>query len=65
MTHSENEDPTDGHRAAWHAMASSQGLVCVLCGRVPRLERRPDFFDTGLCRDCDAELHTPDGVEAR
>ena len=55
-----NRDPmnqyTDTHRALWRAKAMSQGIVCVVCGRVPRLERRPAFFDTGLCRACASEL---------
>jgi hypothetical protein len=55
---------TDAHRAMWHALASSQGLVCLICGRVPRLERRPDFYDTGLCRDCAPDVPATEEVEA-
>lgn len=56
-THDPNADEiTAAYRAIWHAKAIGQGLVCVICGRVPRLERRPEFFDTGLCAACDTEL---------
>jgi hypothetical protein len=51
-----NEKPTDSQRAIWHDKASSQGLVCVICGRPPALERRPAFYDTGLCEACAGEL---------
>jgi hypothetical protein len=31
---------------------------------VPALERRPAFYDTGLCRLCDGELSEEASVEA-
>ena len=43
-------------RIAWRIMAKSQGLVCLICGKVPAWERRPEFYDTGLCRGCAEEL---------
>lgn len=58
---SDTTDLTEIHRALWHVKASSQGLVCLVCRRVPCLERRAAFFDTGLCMVCDADLdETPD-----
>ena len=58
-----NDEYTDAHRAIWHNKASSQGLVCVICGRVPALERREAFYDTGLCRFCAGELDEETAAE--
>ncbi len=43
-------------RTAWRLKAKIQGLVCLVCGKIPALERRPEFYDTGLCRGCADEL---------
>jgi RNA polymerase-binding transcription factor DksA len=47
---------TEAQRAGWQAQAARQGLVCVVCGQTPKLERRHAFYDTGLCADCAGEL---------
>lgn len=43
-------------RAAWRTRAAAQGLVCFVCGEIPDLERRGEFYDTGLCGACASEL---------
>jgi hypothetical protein len=53
---------TPAQQALWHAKAASQGLVCLICGRVPTLEHRHAFYDTGLCTSCASEI-APDGAE--
>jgi hypothetical protein len=50
-------------RIAWKLKATSQGLVCLICGKVPMLERREVFYDTGLCRVCAGE-DEPDTTSA-
>lgn len=50
-------DVTDVTRRAWRQMALGQGLVCVVCKNVPKLERRGEFFDTGLCARCSTEIN--------
>lgn len=47
---------TESERKAWRDRAAAQGLVCVVCGEIPKLERRPEFYDTGLCRSCATDL---------
>jgi hypothetical protein len=44
-------------RAAWRTRAAAQGLVCLVCGEIPALERRAAFYDTGLCGACAHEIH--------
>ena len=39
-------------RRAWRIKAAAQGLVCIICCKVPSLERREEFYDTGLCAAC-------------
>jgi hypothetical protein len=62
----DNPTPTNTQQRAWQLKAASQGLVCLVCGRVPALERRPLFYDTGLCRDCaeEQELEQANGSRA-
>lgn len=47
---------TEEQRKAWRRAARGQGLVCLLCGEPPALHRRHEFYDSGLCRACAAEL---------
>lgn len=55
---------TEAQRAGWRDQAVRQGLVCVVCGQTPMLERRHAFYDTGLCASCAGELdeETPRAV---
>lgn len=46
-------------RLAWKRKAEAQGIVCLLCKNVPRLERRAAFFGTGLCARCSDEMEQP------
>lgn len=48
-------------RAAWKTLASAQGMVCLVCRDVPALEQRGEFYDTGLCAACSAELNGGQG----
>jgi hypothetical protein len=48
--------PSDAVSKAWLIVARQQGIVCVVCGSPPALERRAEFYDTGLCRSCAAQI---------
>jgi hypothetical protein len=58
MTHEPDRTPATlaVRRAAWRAKAAAQGLVCLVCGEIPALERREHFYDTGLCGACAHDL---------
>lgn len=47
---------TEQQRDAWTRVAKAQGLVCFICCEPPALHRRHEFYDSGLCRACAAEL---------
>jgi hypothetical protein len=50
---------TSAHEAeglTWNLVAKLQGIVCMICGKPPALHRRAEFYDTGLCRGCAAEI---------
>ena len=47
------ESGVEETRIAWRIKAQAQGLVCMICGRIPRLERRELFYDTGICQACE------------
>jgi hypothetical protein len=42
--------------AAWSRIARSQGLVCIVCKEPPAAQRRAEFYDSGLCRACAADI---------
>jgi hypothetical protein len=44
-------------QAAWRSRAAAQGLVCFVCGAIPAIEDRDQFYDTGLCGACARELN--------
>lgn len=46
-------------REAWRTRAVAQGLFCFVCGEVPSLERRDQYYDTGLCDGCASSLRPP------
>jgi hypothetical protein len=47
---------SEADAAAWAMIAKQQGLVCMVCGTPPALQRRQEFYDSGLCRACAAEI---------
>jgi hypothetical protein len=47
---------SEADAAAWAMIAKQQGLVCMVCGKPPALQRREEFYDSGLCRSCAAEI---------
>jgi hypothetical protein len=40
----------------WEKKALAQGAVCLVCHEPPKLERRPEFYDSGLCAACAREI---------
>ncbi len=43
-------------QSSWRETAVRQGILCLVCSEVPRLEHRAAFYDTGLCETCSLEL---------
>lgn len=41
---------------SWRETAVRQGILCLVCSEVPRLEHRAAFYDTGLCETCSREM---------
>lgn len=52
----EDTSSSEVEMSAWTLTARLQGIVCVICGKPPALHRRAEFYDTGLCRACAAEI---------